>query len=223
MELFIDTADTSEIFRLKKLLTIDGVTTNPSIICQSKKEPLVVIKEIIDILDDNQKLFIQVISTTTKSIIEEARYINTLREENIYVKIPVSVDGLEAIKKIRSEGIKVLATAIYTPEQAFLAAKSGAEYLAPYVNRMDNYGDGVQAVIDLNTILKKFNMDKTSKIVAASFKNILQIHKLMVAGIPAATLPVDVINNMIYHPGTTIAIKQFSDDWEVAYNRKTLI
>jgi TalC/MipB family fructose-6-phosphate aldolase len=223
MNLIIDTADTNEIIRLKDLLTIDGVTTNPSIICKTKKEPLEVINEIIDILDDDQMLFVQVVSTTYEGIIEESRFLNSLRKNNMYVKIPVSNEGLRAIKAVRKEGIKVLATAIYSAEEAFLAAKSGAEFLAPYVNRMDNYGNGVQDVIDLQIMLNNYGMSKNTGIIAASFKNISQVHQLLTAGISGFTLPVDVINNMVNHPGTKIAVDQFTADWKKTYNREKLV
>jgi TalC/MipB family fructose-6-phosphate aldolase len=223
MNLIIDTADINEIKRLKDLLTIDGVTTNPSIICKTKKEPLKVINEIIDILDDDQMLFVQVVSTTYEGIIEESRFLNTLRKKNMYVKIPVSTEGLRAIKAVRKEGIKVLATAIYSAEEAFLAAKSGAEFLAPYVNRMDNYGNGVQDVIDLQKMLNNYGMSENTGIIAASFKNVSQVHQLLTAGISGFTLPVDVINNMVNHPGTKIAVDQFTADWKKTYNREKLV
>jgi TalC/MipB family fructose-6-phosphate aldolase len=223
MNLIIDTADIDEIKRLKDLLTIDGVTTNPSIICKTKKEPLKVINEIIDILDDDQMLFVQVVSTTYEGIIEESRFLNTLRKKNMYVKIPVSTEGLRAIKAVRKEGIKVLATAIYSAEEAFLAAKSGAEFLAPYVNRMDNYGNGVQDVIDLQKMLNNYGMSENTGIIAASFKNVSQVHQLLTAGISGFTLPVDVINNMVNHPGTKIAVDQFTADWKKTYNREKLV
>ena len=223
MQIIVDTADTNEIRRINDLLDIDGVTTNPSIICKSGKDPMTVIKEIIDILDDSQKLFVQVVATTYEGIIEESRFLNSLRPENMYVKIPVSNEGYRAIKAVRKEGIKVLATAIYSAEQGFLAAKSGAEYLAPYVNRMDNYGNGVQNVIDLQTMLDKYGMRESTGIIAASFKNVSQVHQLLTAGVTGFTLPVDVINNMTDHPGTKIAVDQFTADWKKTYGREKLI
>jgi len=223
MQLIIDTADTKEITRLNDLLTIDGVTTNPSIICKTNKDPIEVIKEIISIISDEQKLFVQVVSTTYEGIIEESRFLSSLRKDNMYVKIPVSTEGLRAIKAVRKEGIKVLATAIYSAEEGFLAAQSGAEFLAPYVNRMDNYGDGVQNVIDLQKMLNNYGMDQNTQIIAASFKNVSQVHKLLTGGVSGFTLPVDVIDNMVNHPGTKIAVDQFSKDWKKTYNRETLV
>ena len=146
MELILDTADVAAIKELNDLLTVTGVTTNPSIITKSKKPFDQVVKEIIDILSEDQKLFIQVLATTCDEIVEEAKYICSLRKKNMYVKIPVTHEGLKAIKKCKKLGLGVLATAIYTADQAFLAALSGADYLAPYVNRMDNFCDVVENV-----------------------------------------------------------------------------
>lgn len=220
MELILDTADVKAIKELNELLTVEGVTTNPTIITKSGKEFDVVVKEIIDILNDDQKFFIQVVSTTCDEIVEEAKYICSLREKNMYVKIPVTHEGLKAIKKCKELGLGVLATAIYTADQAFLAAMNGADYLAPYVNRMDNYGDGVGNVIDLIQMLKVNNMN--TKIVAASFKNTRQVHELITAGIQSVTIPVDIAFAMINHPGTEIAVDEFTQNWDKAYNRTTL-
>ena len=220
MKFILDTADTAAIKRFNEILTIDGVTTNPSIITKSGKDFDVVVKEIIDILDIEQKLFIQAVSTTCEGIVEEAKYICNLREKNTYVKIPVTHEGLKAIKECKKLGFPVLATAIYTAEQGFLAAKSGADCLAPYVNRMCNFGDGVQDVIDLNEMLKVHNLN--TYIVAASFKNVRQVHDLIKAGIESVTVPVDVCENMMSHPATDTAVEGFTNDWKKAYGRTTL-
>lgn len=220
MELILDTADVKAIAQLNELLMVEGVTTNPTIITKSGKEFDVVVKEIIDVLNENQKFFIQAVATTCDEIVEEAKYICSLREKNMYVKIPVTHEGLKAIKKCKELGLGVLATAIYTADQAFLAAMNGADYLAPYVNRMDNYGDGVANVIDLIQMLKANNMN--TKIVAASFKNTRQVHELITAGIQSVTIPSDIAFAMINHPGTAIAVDEFTQNWDKAYGRTTL-
>ena len=220
MELILDTADVKAIKAINELLAIEGVTTNPSIITKSNKEFDVVIKEILEILNKDQKLFIQVVATDYEGIMEEAKYIHSLRKKNIYVKIPVTHAGLRAIKKCKELGIKVLATAIYTAEQGFMAALNGADYLAPYVNRMCNYGDGVADVIDLVKMLKVNNME--TKVIAASFKNTKQVHDLLVNGIDSVTIPVDVAYAMIDHPATDSAVADFTHNWKNTYNKTTL-
>lgn len=220
MELIIDTADVQAIKEINELLTVTGVTTNPTIITKSNKEPEVVIKEIADVLDEDQLFFIQAVATDFDGIMKEAKEISQIRPKNMYVKIPVTRDGLKAIKECKKLGIHTLATAIYSADEAFLAAMNGAEYLAPYVNRMCNYGDGVLEVKDLIEMLKVNNLP--SKIVAASFKNAYQAHELIKAGIQAETLPPDVIMNMVDHPGTKIAVGEFTMNWQKAYHRTTL-
>lgn len=220
MELILDSANIKQIRELNDLLTVTGVTTNPSIITKSGKEPRVVIDELISVLSEDQLLFIQVVKTDFEGIMEEAKVISSLRPKNTLVKIPVTHDGLKAIKECKKLGIRTLATAIYTADQAFLAAMNGAEYLAPYVNRMDNYGDGVGNVKDLIEMLKVNDMD--AKIIAASFKNTHQVHELIKAGIQAVTIPCDVAFNMINHPGTKIAVGEFCMDWQHAYQRSSL-
>lgn len=220
MELILDSSNIEQIKDLNKLLHVSGVTTNPTIITKSGRSFEDVVNDLIAVLDEEQMLFIQAVSTDVAGIVEEAKYIASLRKKNMYVKIPVTHEGLKAIKECKKLGIGVLATAIYTADQAFLAAMNGADYLAPYVNRMDNYGDGVENVKDLITMLKVNNMN--AKVVAASFKNTRQVHELIKAGIQAVTIPCDVAYNMIDHPGTAIAVDEFSENWKKAYGKTTL-
>lgn len=218
MELILDSSDVEKIKELNDLLSITGVTTNPTIITKSGKEVETLIKELCDILSEDQLLFVQVVRTDYEGIMEEAKKISSLREKNILVKIPVTHDGLKAIKECKKIGIRTLATVIYTADQAFLAAMNGAEYLAPYVNRMDNYTDGIAQVKDLLEMLEVNHM--TSKVVAASFKNTFQVHELIRFGIQAVTIPCDVAFSMIDHPGTKIAVDEFTQNWQETYHRK---
>jgi len=223
MQLIVDTADIAQIKRINQIIKIDGVTTNPSIICKSKSEVKEVLQAIIEILSEQQKLFVQVVARDYDSMLEEARFINSLRPKNIYVKIPANKVGIKLIRQLSQEGIKTLATAIYSSEQGFLAARNGANYLAPYVNRMDNFGDGVSNVIDLQTMLNNYGMNKDCQLIAASFKNLSQVHRLLTAGVSGMTLPVEIIDTMIEHPATEKALDKFSQDWQDKYHRSTLI
>ena len=222
MEFILDTADLEAVKQLDELLTIEGVTTNPSIITKSGKTPEQVIKEFVEYLRPEQKFFVQVVSTDYEQMLEEARYICSLRPKNTYVKIPVTHNGYKAIKQLKSEGLGVLATAIYSADEAFLAATNGADYLAPYVNRMCNYGDGIGQVLDLLQMLETQGFENT-KVIAASFKNVEQVHALIAAGIQSVTVPPEVIFTMIDHPGTKIAVDEFSVAWHEAYGRDTLL
>lgn len=220
MELIIDSSNIEQIKELNELLTITGVTTNPTILTKSGREAMDVVKDLCEVLSEDQLLFIQTVQTSFEGIIEEAKMISSIRNKNMYVKIPVTHEGLRAIKECKKLGIHTLATAIYTADQAFLAAMNGAEYLAPYTNRMCNYGDGVQDVKDLIEMLRVNHMP--AKVIAASFKNTYQVHELVKAGIQAVTVPCDVLYQMIDHPGTKIAVGEFSVNWQRVYNRNTL-
>lgn len=219
MELIIDSSNIEQIKELNDLLTITGVTTNPTILTKSGREAMDVVKDLCVVLSEDQLLFIQTVQTSFEGIMEEAKMISSIRNKNMYVKIPVTHEGLRAIKECKKLGIHTLATAIYTADQAFLAAMNGAEYLAPYTNRMCNYGDGVQDVKDLIEMLRVNHMP--AKVIAASFKNTYQVHELIKAGIQAVTVPCDVLYQMIDHPGTKIAVGEFSVNWQRAYNRNT--
>lgn len=219
MELIIDSSNIEQIKELNDLLTITGVTTNPTILTKSGREAMDVVKDLCEVLSEDQLLFIQTVQTSFEGIMEEAKMISSIRNKNLYVKIPVTHEGLRAIKECKKLGIHTLATAIYTADQAFLAAMNGAEYLAPYTNRMCNYGDGVQDVKDLIEMLRVNHMP--AKVIAASFKNTYQVHELIKAGIQAVTVPCDVLYQMIDHPGTKIAVGEFSVNWQRAYNRNT--
>lgn len=219
MELIIDSSNIEQIKELNDLLTIIGVTTNPTILTKSGREAMDVVKDLCEVLSEDQLLFIQTVQTSFEGIMEEAKMISSIRNKNMYVKIPVTHEGLRAIKECKKLGIHTLATAIYTADQAFLAAMNGTEYLAPYTNRMCNYGDGVQDVKDLIEMLRVNHMP--AKVIAASFKNTYQVHELIKAGIQAVTVPCDVLYQMIDHPGTKIAVGEFSVNWQRAYNRNT--
>ena len=197
------------------------MTTNPTIITKSGKEPEQVFAELCEVLTDDQKIIAQVVSLDYDGILAEAEKIAQIRGgKNIVVKIPVTREGLRAIPAVKAKGICVLATGIYSPDQAFWAAKAGADYLAPYVNRMCNYGDGVGQVAELVETLAVYGFE--AKVCAASFKNVDQVHQLLAAGVPAITVAPDVIRAMVAHPGTAIAMEEFTANWQKAYGRTSL-
>jgi fructose-6-phosphate aldolase 1/fructose-6-phosphate aldolase 2 len=221
MEFFIDSADIEAIRDICSYLPIDGVTTNPTIITKSGKEPEQVFSELCEVLTEDQKIIAQVVALDYEGILAEADKIAQIRGgKNIVVKIPVTREGLRAIPAVKAKGISVLATGIYSPDQAFWAAKAGADYLAPYVNRMCNYGDGVGQVAELIDTLAIYGFE--AKVCGASFKNVDQVHQLLAAGIPAITVAPDVIRAMVDHPGTAIAVDEFTSNWEKAYGRTCL-
>ena len=188
MELILDTADAAAVRELSDCFAVSGVTTNPTIITRSGKTPEEVARQMIKVLHPHQKFFMQVIATDTQGILADAHAIKALQVADgpeMCVKIPVTPEGYKAMKTLSTEKMTVLATAIYSADQGFMAALNGVQYLAPYVNRMDNYGDGVREVSDLLSMLAKAGL--TTKVCAASFKNVRQIHELIKEGIDAVT------------------------------------
>lgn len=220
MKLILDTADTAAIAKFNDYLALDGVTTNPTIITKSGKDYEAVLKEICEILNDDQTLYVQVVAEDFEGIVEDAKWIAKLPNKNIHVKIPVTNDGLKAIKAVRALGINVLATAIYTMDQAYLAMKVGANSLAPYVNRMCYYTDGIQEVANIQTVIDNYGYD--CEIVAASFKNASQVRSLMLEGIGACTVPVDVMEQLFSNVNTDEAVKGFSENWANTYGKNTI-
>ena len=171
MKLLIDDANIDEIRRLYDLYPIDGVTTNPSILAKSGRQPYDVLKEIREFIGEEADLHVQVIAKDAEGMIEDAHRIVKELGQNTYVKIPCIPEGFKAMKALKKEGIRTTGTAIYTAMQAYLAAKSGASYAAPYVNRIDNMGyNGVGVAKEIQDILR--SMDWT----VAFWQQALRIH-----------------------------------------------
>jgi len=218
IELYLDTADVAEVKRFNQCLPLKGVTTNPSILAKSKQGLNQTLAGMQEALGGTPRFHAQVVSATVEGMVEEARQIHELPYDMV-VKVPATETGLSAIKLMKKEGIQVLATAIYSAQQGFLAALCGADYLAPYVNRIDAMnGNGVEVVADLQLLLDQNQLP--AKILAASFKNTQQAMEVMKLGIEAITLPVDVAAQMFSHPSVQAAVDQFDKDWKSAFGNK---
>jgi fructose-6-phosphate aldolase 1 len=218
IELYLDTADVEQVARLNACLPLRGVTTNPSILANSGRGVQKLLPALAEILGASARFHVQVVSQSVAEMVQEARQINALPYD-IVVKVPATEIGLAAIKKIKTEDIQVLATAIYTAEQGFFAALCGADYLAPYVNRIHSMGvDGIAVVADLQQLLDQHSLQ--SKILAASFKSAQQATAVMKLGIGAITLPVKVVDQMLAHPAVQPAVEQFSQDWQKVFAEK---
>lgn len=213
MKLVIDNADINEIKRICEFYPVDGVTTNPSIIAKAKRDPYDVLKEIRAFIGSDMELHAQVISGDAEAMAEEGRCIVKELGANTYVKIPSTVEGLKAIRILRGEGILVTATAIYNKMQAFLAAKAGAQYVAPYVNRIDNLGsNGVGTVKEIHDMLKRNHLQ--TEVLAASFKNAYQVQELCEYGVGAVTIDPVVIDSLIKNDSVTAALEVFVNEFE---------
>ncbi|MDY3751941.1 transaldolase family protein [Christensenella minuta] len=212
MLVLIDNANLKEIESLYRDYPYDGVTTNPSILMKEHKNPFKVLKDIRAVLPDDSMLHAQVVSEGTDKMVEEAHFMLNEIREDLFIKVPVTTDGLRAIHILKKEGINVTATAVYTAMQAFMAAKAGARYTAPYVNRLDNMGaDGVQVAKDIHDMFRIHNME--ADVLAASFKNSQQILNLCKHGIGSVTAAPDVLRALTYHDATFTAEENFTHDF----------
>lgn len=213
MTFLIDDADIERIKALYNYYPIDGVTTNPSILAKYGKNPYEALFAIREFIGNKAALHVQVVSTTAEKMVEEGRKIERMLGNNTFIKIPTVPEGLKAMQILRGEGYHVTATAIYTPMQAYLAAKAGAEYAAPYVNRIDNLGgDGVTTTKRMHDIY--VNSNAQTKILAAGFKNSQQVQELCEYGIDCLTIASDVIENLIKNANVTTAVNDFVADFE---------
>lgn len=214
MQLFIDDACPQAIRRCLDKFPCDGVTTNPSILKRTGQPPYLLLNELRAMLPEKSSLHVQVISVTAEEMLEEARTIRQRIGGNTYIKVPATEEGVCAIRMMAAEGIPVTATAIYTPMQALLAAKAGAEYAAPYVNRLDNMGmDGLRVARTIHDIFTVHNMN--CKVLAASFKNTMQIQELCAYGIGSVTAAPELIEQMLRHPAVGPAVDAFNGDFHV--------
>lgn len=213
MKFIIDDADIAKIKDIYNTFAVDGVTTNPSILAKSGRQPYEVLTEIREFIGPDAELHVQVIAQDAEGMVRDGHRIVEVLGKNTYVKVPTTKEGLRAMKLLHGEGIRVTATAIYTRMQAFLAAKAGADYAAPYVNRIDNLGgDGVKTAQDIHDIFRKNGLN--CQVLAASFKNSQQVQELCEYGIGAATISPDVIEALIKNDSVTMAVEAFVKDFE---------
>ncbi len=213
MKLLIDDANIEKIKKIWDLYPIDGVTTNPSILAKSGKNPYAVLKEIRAFIGDEAELHAQVLSLTAEEMIKEAHKMVEILGKSTYIKVPSIPEGFKAMKALKKEGFNITATAIYTPMQAYLAAKSGADYAAPYVNRIDNLGaNGIETAKMIQDIFENNNFK--TEILAASFKNSNQVQELCAYGVGASTVAPDVIEGLVKNACVDLAVGDFVKDFE---------
>lgn len=210
MKLFIDTANVDEIRKANDMGIICGVTTNPSLIAKEGRNFKEVVKEITDIVDG--PISAEVISLEWNEMVKEARELVKIHK-NIVIKIPMTQEGLKAVKVLSQEGIKTNVTLIFSAAQALLAAKAGASYVSPFLGRLDDVGmDGIKLIEEIVTIFKVQNI--VTEIIAASIRGPIHVVKCAALGSHIATVPYKVLVQMCKHPLTDIGIERFLKDWE---------
>lgn len=222
MEYILDTADLKAIKHCNEFYPLAGVTTNPSIIARQKRDFWEIVKDIRGIIGPDKLFFAQTVQKTAEKIVEEAVMMNEKSGGEFCVKIPICEEGLKATMELKKRGVKVLMTAIFTPAQALIAAKAGADYVAPYVNRLDNIlGDGCEVVAQIVEQFELYGLP--CKVLAASFKNAEQVHKCASAGCQCVTVTDDILKAVITHPMTDAAIAGFDQDWQTVYGEKGIL
>ena len=222
MVYILDTANIEDIKHCNEFYPLSGVTTNPSIIAKENRNFWDIVKDIRNIIGPDKLFFAQTVQTTAEKIVEEAKLMNEKSGGDFCVKIPITEEGLKATMELKKLGIKVLMTAIFTPAQALIAAKAGADFVAPYVNRIDNIaGNGCGVVSEIVDQFALYNLP--CKVLAASFKNTEQVNRCAAVGCQCATVNLDILKAVISHPLTDAAIDGFNKDWAGIYGNKTIL
>lgn len=212
MRFFLDTANIEDIKKVNELGVIDGVTTNPSLIAKENRDINDVISEITNIV--NGPISAEVISLDYENMIKEAEELVKIHK-NVVVKIPISKDGLKAVSYLSKKNIKTNMTLIFSATQALLAARSGATYVSPFLGRLDDIGsNGMSLIEDISEIFDIHSIQ--SEIIAASIRSPIHIIEAAKAGAHIATVPPNVIDNLIKHPLSDIGIEKFISDWNKA-------
>ena len=218
MKIFIDTANIEEIKRYNDIGIVDGVTTNPTLIAREGRDFKTVIKEIVEIVDG--PISAEVISLDAKGMIKEARELAKIHS-NIVIKIPMTAEGLKAVKTLSKEGIKTNVTLVFSSNQALLAAKAGATYVSVFVGRLDDQGhEGMMVVEETMAILESY--DYTTELIVASVRHPIHMIQAATMGAHIATAPPKVLKLMLSHPKTDLGIESFLADWKALDANKNI-
>jgi transaldolase len=213
MRIFLDTANIDEIRQAAKLGVVSGVTTNPSLVAKEKRADMkAVIREISSIVDG--PISAEVLSLELQAMIREAREVSSW-SPNVVVKIPMSASGLEAISVLSKEGIRTNLTLCFSLNQAILGAIVGATYVSAFVGRLDDAGhDGMQLVAEIVEVFDHYKERLKTQVVVASIRHPLHVVAAAKAGAHIATVPYNVLMQMVKHPLTDIGISRFAEDWQ---------
>ena len=210
MRFFIDTANVEEIKKAIELGLVDGVTTNPTLISRERRSFKDLIMEICNIVDG--PVSVEAVSLDKDGMVKEARELSKMAP-NIVVKIPLTEEGLKAVRVLAREGVKTNVTLCFSPTQALLAAKAGATYVSPFVGRLDDISHtGMELVDQIMTIYNNYGFD--TEVIVASIRNPLHVLEAALMGADIATIPFKVLMQLVKHPLTDIGIERFLKDWE---------
>jgi transaldolase len=212
MKIFLDSANLESIRKFNDMGLLDGITTNPSLMSKEGGNPKGVMQEITKIIKGDVSL--EVVSTEYSGMIEEGKRLRQYGK-NVVVKVPMTSDGLKACKSLSSEGIPVNVTLVFSPNQALLAAKSGAKYVSPFIGRLDDVGqDGMKLIEDIKKIFDNYKDDFKTQILVASIRHPIHVIDAAKIGAHVVTLPPAVLDKMLQHPLTNIGLENFLSDWK---------
>ncbi|MCG2715692.1 MAG: fructose-6-phosphate aldolase, partial [Candidatus Marinimicrobia bacterium] len=210
MKLFIDTANLDEIKTAQSWGILDGVTTNPTLLSREKGNFRDILRSICEVVDG--PVSGEVVSLDAEGMIKEGKDLATIHS-NIVIKIPVTLEGLKAIKSLTAAGIRTNTTLVFSPLQALLAAKAGTTFVSPFVGRLDDiHHVGMELVSQIVTIYENYNYE--SEVIVASIRNPLHVVEAAMFGAHICTIPFSVLQKMVKHPLTDSGIKRFLEDWK---------
>ena len=210
MKFFIDTANIDEIKKGLELGMVDGVTTNPSLISKEQRPFTDILADICALVDG--PISAEVISLDADGMVSEGRELAAIHE-NIVIKVPMTEEGLKAVKRLAAENIKTNVTLIFSSTQALLAAKAGATYVSPFVGRLDDISlDGMELVGEIMTIFANYSL--AAEVIVASVRSPQHVVQSALLGAHVATIPYKVIKQLARHPLTDIGMEKFLDDWK---------
>ncbi len=215
MRFFVDTANVDDIRKANDMGIICGVTTNPSLIAKEGRDFAEVIKEFTSIVDGPIRCEVKATTTDAEGMIREGREIAAIHP-NMVVKIPMTVEGLKAVKVLASEGIKTNVTLIFSAAQALLAARAGASYVSPFLGRLDDISmPGIDLICEITEIFQMHGIE--TEIIAASIRNPIHVIDCAKAGADIATVPYKVLEQMTHHPLTDQGIAKFQADYKAVF------
>lgn len=210
MKFFLDTANVGEIRQALEMGLVDGVTTNPSLLAKEKRDPQETIREVLSLVEGPVSL--EVLATDSEGMVTEARRLAALGS-NVVIKVPMTGDGMKAVRTLAGEGIHTNVTLVFQPVQALIAAKAGASYVSPFIGRLDDISTrGMNIIEDITAIYANYGFD--TEIIVASVRNPLHVLEAALLGADIATIPFAVIKQLVNHPLTDIGIEKFLKDYE---------
>ena len=209
MKIFVDTAKIEEIRKVKEWNILDGVTTNPTLLSQTgkpwKEAALEILKEVPD-----KPVSLEVIATNFEGIIKEARELAKMGD-NVVIKIPFTYEGIKAVQALKSEGIKTNVTLVFSSLQALIAGKAGANYVSPFIGRIDDIAyNGMEILEEIVQIYTLYDFE--TEVIAASIRHVDHVKQCALLGVDIATIPFKVIEQMFKHPLTDSGLKKFLED-----------